>query len=52
VRLWGTATGKLVRRLQGHDGPVLSVAFSPDGRHLVTGNANGTLFVLRPAAAK
>jgi WD40 repeat protein len=30
-------------------GPVLSVAFSSDGRHLVTGNGNGTVFVLRLA---
>jgi hypothetical protein len=24
------------------------VAFTPDGRHLVTANGNGTLYVLRP----
>jgi WD40 repeat protein/serine/threonine protein kinase len=34
-------------------GPVMSVAFSGDGRHLLSGNGNGTVFVLRlaPAAA-
>jgi hypothetical protein len=28
------------------------VAFEPDGRHLVTANANGSLYVLRLAAAR
>ena len=28
-------------------GPVYAIAFSPDGRHLATGNANGTVYILR-----
>ena len=32
-------------------GPVYSVAFAPDGRHVATVNANGTVYVLRLAAA-
>ncbi|MCS6851211.1 MAG: protein kinase [Gemmataceae bacterium] len=28
-------------------GPVLSVAIASDGRHIATGNANGTVFILR-----
>jgi WD40 repeat protein len=30
-------------------GAVTSLSFAPDGRHLITGNANGTLYVLRLA---
>jgi WD40 repeat protein/serine/threonine protein kinase len=39
-RIWDAATGKLVRRLEGHTEPVLEAAFSPDGRHVVTGGAD------------
>jgi tetratricopeptide (TPR) repeat protein len=28
--------------LNGHDGPVLSACFSPDGRHVLTGSEDGT----------
>ena len=31
--------------LQGHKGPVLSVAFSPDGRHIVSGSRDDTIQV-------
>ncbi|HVS38536.1 MAG TPA: SUMF1/EgtB/PvdO family nonheme iron enzyme, partial [Gemmataceae bacterium] len=30
-------------------GPVLSVAFAPDGRHLATANGNGTVYILNLA---
>jgi WD40 repeat protein len=32
VRVWDLATGKEVRRFTGHQGAVLSVAVTPDGR--------------------
>jgi WD40 repeat protein len=32
VRLWDLATGKVVRRFEGHTLSILSVAFSPDGK--------------------
>jgi serine/threonine-protein kinase len=48
-----TATGKIVRdwRLAGQ---VLSVAYTPDGRHLVAACGNGIIYILRlpPLAAK
>jgi WD40 repeat protein/serine/threonine protein kinase len=37
VWLWDAATGKAIRSLQGHTGPVSSLAFSPDGARLVSG---------------
>jgi WD40 repeat protein/serine/threonine protein kinase len=37
VRLWEPATGQEIHRaLSGHIGPVQSVGFSPDGRHLAS----------------
>src|SRR5262245_3908712 len=32
ARIWDTSTGAGVTTLTGHEGPVMSVAFSPDGR--------------------
>jgi WD40 repeat protein len=32
-----------VRRFAGHKGPVLSVAFAPDGRRIISGGADGTV---------
>src|SRR5438552_3891869 len=34
VRLWNAATGTLLAELQGHNGDVQSLAFSPDGNLL------------------
>ena len=36
VRLWDARTGQQVALLRGHAGPVLGVAFSPDGRRLAS----------------
>jgi WD40 repeat protein len=43
VRVWETATGRLLFRLTGHRGPVWAVAFSPDGRQLATGSDDETV---------
>jgi WD40 repeat protein len=37
VVVWETATGKELRKIQGHEGPISALAFSPDGKLLVTG---------------
>jgi WD40 repeat protein len=46
VILWETDSGK-----NRHEwllpGPVHCVAFAPDGRHLATGNSNGTIYIFR-----
>jgi len=41
--LWNAATYQPVTTLNGHDGAVLSVAFSPKGNLLATGNGNGNV---------
>ena len=46
VRVWDTATGFLVERLEGepgHKDSVYSVAFSPSGRELVSGSLDKTI---------
>lgn len=36
--VWDLSAGKLVQELKGHSGVVLSVAFSPDGKFIVSGS--------------
>jgi tricorn protease-like protein/Leucine-rich repeat (LRR) protein len=48
VIVWEAATGKLRREVRlGKDVDVRALAVAPDGRHVVTANGNGTLYVLR-----
>ena len=45
VRAWETKTGKPVREWELRM-PVGGVTFTPDGKHIVTANGNGTLYLL------
>jgi WD40 repeat protein len=52
VRLVETASGVERRRLEGHLGPVTALAFSADGRRLVSGSADTTLLIWDVYAAR
>ncbi|MDO8310936.1 MAG: TIR domain-containing protein [Sideroxyarcus sp.] len=43
VRLWDVATGQQIGSPLEHDDHVLSVAFHPAGKYLVSGSQNGTM---------
>jgi WD40 repeat protein len=43
VKIWDVGTGRLISTLSGHDSPVYSLDFSPDGTKLLTGDPNGAL---------
>jgi len=43
VRLWDAATGDELVRLPGHSDYVYSLAFSPDGKTLVSSSGDTTL---------
>jgi WD40 repeat protein/serine/threonine protein kinase len=54
VRLRDAASGRPLETLQvgPRRGVILQAAYTPDGRHLVTLNGNGTMYVLRLAGPK
>ena len=43
MRIWDARTGELLETLRGHTYPVWDVAFTPDGRGLVSGSADRKL---------
>ncbi|MBO0783471.1 MAG: hypothetical protein J2P37_32065, partial [Ktedonobacteraceae bacterium] len=45
VRIWDPSTGATQRIFQGHTACILSLAWSPDGRHLASGCTAGIIHV-------
>jgi WD40 repeat protein len=45
VKIWNSHTGKLIHSFRGHEGLVSSLAFSRDGRRLVSGSRDKTVKV-------
>ncbi|KAI8933362.1 hypothetical protein NX059_009981 [Plenodomus lindquistii] len=43
IHIWSVQTGQLLDRLSGHEGPVSSLAFSPDAGTLVSGSWDKTV---------
>jgi WD40 repeat protein len=43
VKIWNSKTGEEIRSLIGHAGSVHSVAFSPDGKRIVTASSDKTI---------
>jgi WD40 repeat protein len=52
VKLWVVGTGELKRTLRGHGNWVGSIAFTPDGKGLVSGDSDGVVRLWALAADK
>jgi WD40 repeat protein len=52
VKIWDAAAGREILTLKGHTGKVHSVSWSPDGKRLATGSADGTVKVWDASAGR
>ena len=43
IKLWHVKSGTEIRMLTGHNGEVKALAFSPDGKQLLSGSKDGTI---------
>jgi WD40 repeat protein len=52
IKVWDTASGQMLRTLNGHTSRVNSVAFSPDGSRLVSASEDQTIKVWDTASGQ
>jgi WD40 repeat protein/tRNA A-37 threonylcarbamoyl transferase component Bud32 len=52
ITIWETKTGAAVSELAGHEEPVCSVAYSPDGQSIVTGSDDTTVRIWESETGK
>jgi WD40 repeat protein len=52
VRIWEVGPGKELGLFKGHEGSIATVAFTPDGRRVVSGSSDTTLLLWNVAALK
>lgn len=52
IRLCDPVNGKLIHTITGHTKPVTSVAFSPDGAHIVAGSEDKSISIYKTADGK
>ena len=45
VQIWDATTGAEVTKMEGHSHSVRSVAFSPDGAHVVSDSSDKTVWI-------
>lgn len=43
IFIWSVQTGQLLDQLAGHEGPVSTLAFTPDGQNLISGSWDNTV---------
>lgn len=52
IKIWDAKTGQLVKNLKGHTEDVYSVAFSPDGRYIVSTSLDTTVRIWEAKTGK
>jgi WD40 repeat protein len=45
IHVWEASTGRLIRTLEGHSAAVTDIAFSPDGKYLLSGSGDKTAII-------
>ncbi|MBN2548049.1 MAG: hypothetical protein JXB15_02740 [Anaerolineales bacterium] len=52
IRLWELPSGQALGALDSHQGPLICLVFSPDGRMLASSNADKSLYVWQPEGSR